>query len=770
MAGGYRYHFLASVLLLYSPFVADATGEKLRLNVNPIRRVVTMLQMMQKKVEEQGHKEQELFDAFMCYCKTGVESLETSIKENDAKVSQLESSIEETEASLKQLKSDLESAKADRVEAEDTMDKATALREKEAKTFDKFSSESKTDISAMTKAILAIEKGVDQDFEEDIVSKKAAASLVTTETRSMRGTAASFLQSREASVVKRLAVSMDISDADRDVLASFFSNNQESNSGYAPSSGEIVGILKQMKETMEKELAEATKAEEASIKDYEGLMAAKKKQVVTLTKEIEAKMVRQGESGVQLANMKDDLEDTEKSLAQEQKFLVDVTKNCKTKEAEKEVNDKLRADELLALADTIKILNDDDALELFKKTLPTPSLLQLTSSSKATRKRALEALRAGNKRRKHDYRLNLISLALRGKKVSFEKVIAMIDGMSALLVKEQGTDNDKKAYCEKSLDETEEELKELTWNIKDLEKAIDAHEEDIKATTAELESLTTGIKTLDKQVAEATTNRKEEHAEYEETMASDGAAKELLAMAKNRLNKFYSPKLYVPEPKRELTEEERISVNMGGTMAPTAAPGGIAGTGVTAAFAQYEDDAQEQDSSIGFLQLASRSRAKAKAKAKAIPPPPPETAGAYKKAGQSSNGVIAMIDVLEADLEKEMQTMKVEEADAQKDYEEFIKDSADKRSDDAKSISDKEGYKVELEGNLLKLKQEKKGKTAEKVAKIETLGDLHGECDWLIQNYEARKVARTQELESLSSAKAVLSGADYSFLQISRHH
>merc|ERR1719254_409782 len=102
----------------------------------------------------------------------------------------------------------------------------------------------------------------------------------------------------------------------------------------------------------------------------------------------------------------------------------------------------------------------------------------------------------------------LISLALRGKKVSFDKVIAMVDDMSALLVKEQGSDDDKKKYCEKNLDETEDELKELSWSIKDLGKAIDEHEESIKATAAEIESLTEGIKTLDKSVAEATKNRK----------------------------------------------------------------------------------------------------------------------------------------------------------------------------------------------------------------------------------------------------------------------
>merc|ERR1712176_1116833 len=88
-----------------------------------------------------------------------------------------------------------------------------------------------------------------------------------------------------------------------------------------------------------------------------------------------------------------------------------------------------------------------------------------------------------------------------------------------------------------------------------------------------------GIVELDKSVDEATEQRKKANAEYKELMASDGAAKELIGVAKNRLNKFYNPKLYVPPPKRELSEEDRIAVNLGGTAPP--APGGIAGTGIT---------------------------------------------------------------------------------------------------------------------------------------------------------------------------------------------
>merc|ERR1719271_2130748 len=104
------------------------------------------------------------------------------------------------------------------------------------------------------------------------------------------------------------------------------------------------------------------------------------------------------------------------------------------------------------------------------------------------------------------------------------------------------------------------------------------------------------------------------------------------------MNKFYNPKLYKPPPKRQLAEEERITVNMGGTLAPTAAPGGIAGTGISA-----------------LAQVA--------------PPPPPETMGAYKKMGQESNGVIAMIDLLVADLDKEITETETGEKEAQKEYE-----------------------------------------------------------------------------------------------------
>merc|ERR1719145_414336 len=125
---------------------------------------------------------------------------------------------------------------------------------------------------------------------------------------------------------------------------------------------------------MSKDLTTATNEETAAIKDYEELIAAKKKEIDALTASIETKTQRIGELAVSIVQMQNDLTDTEEALLADKGFLAELEKGCATKTAEWEEIVKTRADELAALAETIKVLNDDDALELFKKTLPSSSL------------------------------------------------------------------------------------------------------------------------------------------------------------------------------------------------------------------------------------------------------------------------------------------------------------------------------------------------------------------------------------------------------------
>merc|ERR1719362_729009 len=127
-----------------------------------------------------------------------------------------------------------------------------------------------------------------------------------------------------------------------------------------------------MLETMSKVLAEATDSEKAAIATCEGMMAAKK-EVEALTGSIEAKTEAIGTMGVAIVQMEGALSDTQAALLEDKKFLAGLDKNCAEKKAEFEERTKTRAEELVAIADTIKILNDDDALDLFKKVLPSAS-------------------------------------------------------------------------------------------------------------------------------------------------------------------------------------------------------------------------------------------------------------------------------------------------------------------------------------------------------------------------------------------------------------
>jgi chromosome segregation ATPase len=682
-------------------------GATLKSMGNPIRKVVTMLQQIKKKVEAEGEAEEEMFKKFMCYCKNSGGDLQKGIDANEAKIPEVQSSIEEAEAQKAQLGEDLVKHKADREAAKGAMAEANGIRAKEAATFAAFKAESDANIEAVGKAVASLEKG-------------AAGG-------------AAFLQTAASDTLKKLVQAKDnMIDADREEVLSFLgaSNSED----YAPQSGEITGILKELGDQMNADLDEATKNENAAIKSFNGLTAAKTKEVDANTAAIEEKTVRQGEVSVDIVNMKNDLSDAQKSLAEDQKFLADMEKNCATKTAEWDVIVKTRAEELLALDDTIKMLNDDDALELFKKTLPSASsFMQIQVTSKSMQARALAMIKAA-----HSKQLNFIALALHGKKVGFDKVVAMIDDMIGVLGKEQTGDDKKKQYCETKFDELDDKKKVLEREVADTEKAMAEAKDAIETLTSEIEALDAGIKALDQSVAEATEQRKNENEEFSNLMTQNTAAKELIGMAKNRLNKFYNPKMYKAPPKRELSEQDRIAVNMGGTAPPTPAPGGIAGTGISA-----------------LVQTVT------------APPAAPGAPGAFKKKGEESNGVIGMMDLLAADLDKEMTVGKQEEKDAQADYEQMLSDSAEKRAQDMKSLSDKGAANADAQAALQGHKEDNHDASGELKATLGVIAATHGECDFLLQHFDMRKEARNGEIDSLKKAKAVLSGADYSLLQVS---
>jgi len=260
------------VLLVVSGMLPSSCALALEAKANPIRRVVNMLQAMQKKVTQEGEKEEALMKKFMCYCKTNKGDLEGAIAEAEAKGPELQSAIEEAQAEHTQLQADLKQHKADRTEAKKSVADATALREKAASEYAASNAESIANTKAISKAVAALEKGA----------------------------AGGFLQTKAAQVVRKVIESRE--DVDRQSVLAFLSGEQ--GASYSPQSGQITGILKQIGDTMAADMAEATAAEEQAIQEHEALVAAKNKEIAAHTKAIEHKSVRVGEVAVNVANMK----------------------------------------------------------------------------------------------------------------------------------------------------------------------------------------------------------------------------------------------------------------------------------------------------------------------------------------------------------------------------------------------------------------------------------------------------------------------------------
>merc|ERR1719473_1542936 len=314
----------------------------------------------------------------------------------------------------------------------------------------------------------------------------------------------------------------------------------------------------------------------------------------------------------------------------------------------------------------------------------------------------------------------------------------MIDGMVGVLGNEQNDDDSQKKFCEDEFDKSAAEKKETEGKLASLKASLEDMDATVETLTGEVKTLQDEIVALDKAVAEATTTRKSEHEAFLTSQSENQACTQLIEKAKNVLNKFYRPNLYKAPPKRELTQEEQILASSGrGDLIATDAPQTIAGTTQTV-----------------YVQIR---------RSLAVPPPPPETFGAYQKKDGKSNGVMALMDQMVNDLKSDMTDAKHAEETAQSDYERLMQASQETRAANAKSITQKESDKATWQEKIETAKEDQMSNLDGLEKVNEYIAGLHSSCDFLVDNYDLRKTARTNEIEGLKNAKAVLSGASFSF-------
>merc|ERR1719353_2845359 len=470
-----------------------------------------------------------MYDKFMCYCDGNTGEMQKSVEEAAQRITELKAKLESSIAEKSQLDQELIAHKTDREAANQDLAKATAIREKEHAEYLELTGESKENLDAMIAAIAALEKGM----------------------------GGSLLQSKTG-VVDRLHkivnTAQNLDSYQRSTVTAFLAGTQNPYGDYHGQSGEIVGILKTMKDEMDSSLNGAVSDEEKNAAGYAELSAAKKEEISAAGAAIESKTQRSGTLAVTITTTKGDIKDTTNEMNDTEAFLANLKVECGEKKKEWAVRCQIRAEEVAAISAAIKVLNDDDALDLFKKTLslrqgPAGSQLGFIQQHEAQHNKAQQALQQlqASKMDQKNLQVQFLENALKTKNVDFSKVIAMTDEMINVLKEEQASDDAQKAFCDKDIAKSEKEQKDTEEEIASAAALIEECKEASAATADEIAVLQKEIKELDLAVAEATEQRKEEHGEYIQFMEENNAAVQLLEKAKNKLFKFYRPSQYTAE-------------------------------------------------------------------------------------------------------------------------------------------------------------------------------------------------------------------------------
>jgi hypothetical protein len=778
-----------------------------QVSANPIRRIVTLLQDMKKEIEADGEKEEELFKKFMCYCKNNDGQLSSDAQLATETITANNAAAEQKSGQKKQLEEELVQHKKDRKEAQATLQAEIERRAKEKATYEEAAGEYRQYIEGAQMAKKALERG-----------KKGK----------MPRNPDDFLQTPIATTLKNIVAVAHMDSADQQTMLNFLQGD------YHTVGGEIIGILDNMLDEFDKSLGGIISEEDAAIKAFLTLKAAKQSEIASATKSIEEKSELKGQLAVEIVQHQNAATTATKELSDAEAFLANLKVTCAAKQKDWDSRSKARAEELAAIQEAIDVLNDDDALDIFKAAVGFPQIskkMSFLQTKVASRKNVEQRVsKILNGIHSKNAALNLMASTTLAKlkqssTVDFSKIIIMIDDMIKLLKEEQAHDESVQTYCNEELSSNAAETKDTNSKITSLTSQIESLEAAIAEKQEVIAKKQTEVAELDKSVADATEQRKAEHQEFNELVALNTSAVQLIEKAKNKLNKFYNPGQYKAPEDRELTDEEHVLRGAGQDIGDTTATTEIKGTTqTTTVFLQrksQQDPAMPPPPPPPMAPMAPPPPPPMDGGAMPPPPPPPmdggampppppppmdggamppppppmdggampppppmgappppppvallqiaapslppapETYGEHKSKGQKSNSVIALLSLMQNDLKKETQAAEHEEKTAQRDYETLTADAAKQRAECVQTVADSQGAIAEAEENRNAASESKTNEEAHLAELKQTNENLHKECDFVLAHFEERREARNTEIDGLTSAKSVLSGASF---------
>jgi chromosome segregation ATPase len=677
---------------------------------HPVSKVVTLLEDMKSELEKEAESDEELYDKMACWCETNDKAKTKAIEDAEARIIDLQSKIEEYAGASARLKVEIEALEKEIAKNVKSLEVATAMREKQAAEFTAEEKDMLQCVKALKDAITVLSKHHPGGASASLLAPQPPTSFELPSSMKEVVNIMKHQISKHGDLIRET-----LSLEQRKILGAmlqepalltvsqpedYFDAEHTMSQAYAPQSGQIFGILKQLKEDFESNLSESQKEELKNQEAFKELKEAKEAEIATGEEQLAAKKQQLADADEKLAQSKEDLEDTNNSLNADQKFLMELKLKCQSVDVEWEARQKTRKEEIEAVNKAIEILTTDEARELFSKTFnPTfaqKSLKSLQFAQSTRRDQAAKVLIAAGQKFKNPAMVQMAAIL---RLDSFTRVKKAIDDMVAELLKEKQDEIEHRDMCIKDLNTNELTTESTERDKSDTETTIEDLTGTIKGLKDEIATLTSEIDELKAQLDQAAKDRDAENAEFQATVADQKATQKLVGEALAALKAFYDKK------------------------------------------------------AAAMLLLAKKHQQGQKKQG----PPPPPSFEAYEK-NRAGGGVMAMLQQIITDaglLEKE--AIKDEE-NAQKAYQEFQAETNNSIDEKETGITNKnenlakaEAKKVEMEETLDQLNTELQGLSDEK-------GDLSKSCDWLLKNFTERQAMRDQEIEALRQVKAILSG------------
>jgi len=677
----------ASAIALASALAFSANGAA---DDRTITRVVKLLQGLLDKSKADGDEMRTLYGKYKCYCDTNEAEKKESIESLGKQIALLGSQIEELQAKTGGLSKEVGQLDADMAANKQAQDDASALRGKEKAAFDELKADSDQAIDQMDQAIKTLsEVGADQTL----------AAAGADHDQMMAGFKGSLVSLRKT--IKQALISASAFSSTKQVktVESFLQGPFTGT--YTAASGEVVGILKNMRDTFKANLAAAIIAEGKALEAHGKFMKIKEQEFDEMKASYDEKQGLLGDDDEQLAAKKDQKTVAETQKGEDESFLESLVEQCTVKAKQYDERTLMRRQEEAALAEAVSILNSDAAFATFGKVDATKSgatgflqriaIHQHASPVDASRMQAQRLLSKASERHWSPALAKVVALLKTGN--PFATVLEEIKKMLIIIEKEGKADAEQLAWCNEERTQNDadlatknEQIISLTTEIDDLEKLINGPETGLKFQIQETEtSLTTNSEAQTFQTAE----RKEANVAYQTDIGHLVDSTKLLENAISVLSKYY---------------------------------------------AKIEQSSLVQED----------------------PAPPATWEGNYKGQSEQGGGAIGMLEFILKSTKEEEATAHKDENDAQIEFEDSMTQLKDEEGSMQETLARLQKELAEAEQTLIEKTADEKNTQAAAKSLRGYLLEIKPGCDFITAEFDTREANRATESEALNKATELL--------------